>query len=664
MTVDHPAFPPRASRPWVVAAVLWWAGIAVITTLGAEPSLEPLSPGPFRAHGVMATDVLPGRFGPWALIETGSSHILADLPEGAVAYRGDHVAIAGTAGGSPGVARREPYRGTVRATEFEVVAGPGSPLLQAGNALRARVIDAIQPVEPARALLAGFLVGDTGGLDELDIEAMRRAGLSHFTAVSGSNVALFLGLLFLASGPLSFGPKRRAVVGLVGLPIYAAATGFEPSVMRASVMAGVVLAGRLFDVVLEAWQLLALAVIALLAFDPALAASVGFQLSVAATAGVLIGSRWPVQPGRVRRALAVALGAQAAVAPLLVASFGGVPLLSPPVNLIAAPLVASATVLGAIGAMGIDPLLEAGVWLAGLVLGLARGVSSWPQVGWQGMTIVTGLALLYALVRRIRGPLALGIAIAVVAVMVGGGARPPDAGVVAFDVGQGDSLLLSGGDGRYALVDGGPDPVRLIERLGAYRVRGLELVVLTHVHADHAAGLSGLMGRIPIDRLWEVTDHHETPASTQLLAQLAAVGVPVDAPSPGDRYDLGDLDLVVLGPLRRYASPNDESIVLMVEGPARTMLLTGDVETAAQDDLVGFRADVLKVPHHGAATSDREWLQSIGADQAIISVGPNDFGHPADWVIHALQESGADVERTDRDGDIVVDLGRCETCRR
>ena len=111
------------------------------------------------------------------------------------------------------MARREPYRGTVRATEFEVVAGPGSPLLQAGNALRARVIDAIQPVEPARALLAGFLVGDTGGLDELDIEAMRRAGLSHFTAVSGSNVALFLGLLFLASGPLSFGPKRQSSCG-------------------------------------------------------------------------------------------------------------------------------------------------------------------------------------------------------------------------------------------------------------------------------------------------------------------------------------------------------------------------------------------------------------------------------------------------------------------
>ncbi len=664
MSWDHPALPPLTSRPWVLAAALWWVGIALITALWAEPSAEPLPEGPFRAVGVMETDVSPGRFGPWALIETTSGHILANLPQDAVAYRGDQVAVSGTAGGSPGVAKGEHYRGTVRVTELEVIAGAQAPLLRAGNAVRSRVIDAVQPVEPARALLAGFLVGDTSGLDEVDIEAMRRAGLSHFTAVSGSNVALFLGLLFVASGPLSLGPKRRAVVGLIGLPIYVAATRFEPSVMRAGVMAGLVLAGRLFDVVLEAWQLLAVAVVALLALDPRLAGHVGFQLSVAATAGVLVGSRWPVRPGRVRRALAVALGAQAAVAPLLVASFGGVPLLSPPVNLVAAPIVASATVLGAIGVVGIGPLLDVAAWLAGMVLGLARGVSSWPQVGWAGVALVTGLAMLYTMLRRARGPLSIGMALALVVVVVGGGARAPDSSVVALDVGQGDALLLSGGGGHYALVDGGPDPVRLIELLGEYRVKGLELVVLTHVHADHAAGLSGLIGRVPIGRFWAATEHHETPASRRLLTQLAGAGVTVDAPSPGDRYDLGDLELTVLGPLRRYASPNDESIVIRVQGPARTMLLTGDVETVAQDDLEGIRADVLKVPHQGAATSDREWLQSVGADHAVISVGPNDFGHPADWVIQALEESGAVVERTDRDGDIVVDLRRCETCGR
>ena len=98
-------------------------------------------------------------------------------------------------------------------------------------------------------------------------------------------------------------------------------------------------------------------------------------------------------------------------------------------------------------------------------------------------------------------------------------------------------------------------------------------------------------------------------------------------------------------------------MVLFVEGPASTMLLTGDVERIAQGDLGRMEADVLKAPHHGAATSDLEWLTAVGADLAIISVGPNDFGHPAPAVVHALRSAGAEVARTDSDGDVIVDLG-------
>ena len=167
------------------------------------------------------------------------------------------------------------------------------------------------------------------------------------------------------------------------------------------------------------------------------------------------------------RALAVSLGAQVAVAPLLILSFGGVPLLSPPVNLVAAPMVASATVLGAIGVAGVDPLLEVAVWLAELVLDLARGAASWPQVGWEALAGLGGLAVGSSRFRRLRGPIAMAAAVAVVTLLLGTTTQAPDSSVLALDVGQGDALLLSGGDGRYALVDGGPDPVTLIERLGS-----------------------------------------------------------------------------------------------------------------------------------------------------------------------------------------------------
>jgi len=688
--LDHPAPPPVVSRPWVGAAIAVWLGVlasgwgpvglavvvivvlwsavrhhlvtatlvtlAVLGALVSSMPLAPLLPGPVQTTVVMRTEVIAGRYGPWALADTGDGPVLLDLPEGTAAVAGQTVSIVGASDGKAGVVRGERHRGTVRVTRVEVAEGPSSPVQVVGQGMRRHVMDHLQPLDDSRSLLAGFLIGETSGLDEIDIVAMRRAGLSHFTAVSGSNVALFLGLLAVAAGPLGVGPKRRAIIGLVGLPIYAAATRFEPSVVRATVMAGVVLVGRLYGFALEAWQLVSVAVVGLLILDPGLALDVGFQLSVAATVGVLIGARWPLDGSRWRRALAVTIGAQIAVSPLLVLSFDQVPLLSPLVNLVAAPIVSGATVLGAIGVSGIDPLVPVAAWLAGIVLDLARGVSTWPQVGWAGLLLTGGVAALFARFRSQRGVIAVAVSLVLVVSVIGGGSAAPEGGVVVLDVGQGDAILVSGTGGRFALVDGGPDQVRLVEKMAEYGVRRLELVVLTHVHADHAAGLTGLVGRVVIGQVWTVTGHHETPASVELFTGLADGGVPVEEPTLGQRWDLGGVTLTVLGPLRRYASTNDESIVLMVSGTARSMLLTGDIEVIAQADQGRQHADVLKVPHHGAATSDAEWLREVGADLAVISVGPNDFGHPASWVIATLEESGAGVKRTDLDGDVMVSL--------
>jgi competence protein ComEC len=637
-------------RNLAIAATITLAALASL--VGAVP-LTPLDAGPIRASLTMAVE---GRYGPWATAESGQGLVLLDLPDGTSASAGQLVSVVGVSNGTPGVARGKPHRGTIRVNQIEVVGDSPSPVVRMGQALRNRVKDRLQPFDSSRALLAGFLIGDTSGLDEIDVVAMRRAGISHFTAVSGSNVAIFLGLLAVAAGPLGVGPKRRAVLGLLGLPIYAAATRFEPSVIRATVMAGVVLVGRLIGLALEAWQLLSAAIVGLLLFDPGLAFDVGFQLSVAATAGVLAGARWPTSGGKRRRALTVTVGAQIAVAPLLIVSFDRVPLLSPLVNLIAAPIVSAATVVGAVGVSGVGSLVTVAAWLAGIVLDLARGVSTWPQIGAIGLLAIGALAGVFFRARSQRGPLAIAAALFLVAGLIGSSSAVPDAGAVVLDVGQGDSILISGGNGRLALVDGGPDQVRLIEKMGEYGVRGLELVVLTHVHADHAAGLIGLVGRIPIGEVWAVTDHHRTPASDQLFARLHDAGVPISEPGIGQRWDLGGVTITVLGPLRRYAGPNDESIVVMVRGPARSMLLTGDVETVAQDELGPIHADVLKVPHHGGATSQADWLEGIGADMAVISVGENDFGHPARWVISTLEQSGAVVKRTDQGGDMVVEL--------
>ena len=637
-------------------AALIVAITALHSSIAAGP-LEPLPQGHLETEGVMIGDVIDGRYGPYALVDVGIGPILANLPPGSDASLGDIVQIEGSVVGGAGELGGRRYRGTVDVDDFEVVSGSGSPVLAMGNAMRDRVIDRLIPLEGGRGLLAGFMVGDTSGVDEVDKAAMRRAGLSHFTAVSGSNVAIFLGLLYLVAGPIGIGPKRRAVLGLLGLPVFAAATRFEPSVLRASAMAGLVLAGRLVGVAMETWQVLSAAVIALLVMDPGLVATVGFQLSVAATVGVIVGARWPSSGGKMMRALAVSLGAQLAVAPLLIVHFGVVPLLSPLANLVAAPLVAGSTVLGVFGVVGPTILADLGAGLADAVLWIARTAAAWPQVGWLGMGIMLVAGLIHLLRPGLRGVVALLGAVVVASLLLAPARSLPEHGAVVLDVGQGDAVLLSGGPGDLALVDGGPDPVTLIETLDEYRVKTLDLVVLTHAHADHALGLTALAGRIPIGEVWARTQTHETAASTDLFELLSGAGIQVVEPSVGDEYHLGALTLVVEGPSRQYASSNDQSIVLTVSGPTRTMLLAGDIETYAQADLAHLRADVLKVPHHGAGTSDPRWLEQVGADLAVISVGANDFGHPVDWVISTLRESNATVLRTDLAGDIVVPLG-------
>lgn len=651
MSIRHPAIPPRVSRPWISVAIVAWV---VASMLAPGPVSLARDGEVFQGPVILRTDIIEGRFGPWALGTLEAAPVLVDFDDRVDAGRGDTLILTGRISGEPGRASGRPYGAVLAVRAVWSVERSRFPLHRAGRFVRDHVNGRLAPFDDGRALLAGFLIGETDRISERDIEAMRRSGLAHFVAVSGSNVALFLALLAVAAGPLALGPKRRALLGLLALPVYVAATRFEPSVVRASLMAGLALGARLFGVVLEAWQLLSLAVVVLVVSVPELTSNVGFQLSVAATAGVLVGARWPVS-GRVARALAVTLGAQIAVAPLLLLHFESVPLLSPLINLIAAPIVAASTAVGAVGVAGLRFLIGPAAWLAGLVLALARGTAGWPQLGGWELSAVLTLAAVTWVVPRLRVVSVSAASLALAVAMVTTNISVPAGSVAVLDVGQGDAILIHGGEGRFALVDGGPDAIVLIDKLREYGVRSLDLVVLSHVHADHATGLAGIVETLAIGQIWADPEPHSTPSAAALFNETDRYGIPRSAPTPGQRWELGLLELVVEGPVRRYASPNDQSIVITVVGPAKTMLLAGDIETHAQADLDHLSADVLKVPHQGAATSDAEWLASVGFETAVISVGPNQFGHPADWVVELLDETG-ELFRTDEVGDVVVDL--------
>ena len=621
-----------------MAAVAVWA-----LAVAAEASGESTIPdGPFRGEVRLVGDVVHGRYGHWVKAATEGGELFVDLAGGIDAGRGDILYVEG-----------ELEAGRLEAHETTMAHSEMGVLERWGTSLRRAALERLDPLVDGRALLAGFLIGDTSGVDPADVDAMRLSGLSHFVAVSGSNVALFLLLLFIFTGPLAMGPRRRAIVGLLGLPIYAAVTAFEPSVLRASVMAALALVGRIVGLVLEAWQLLALAVVLLVLVEPSLPGSVAFQLSVVATAGVIVGARWPAS-SKVARPFAVTVGAQVAVAPVLLIHFGTVPLMSPLANLVVGPLVGLATALGAVGLL-FPSAVAIGSVVAELILGIARLTSGWPQLGVYGVALTLVVGFLALFFRSVRPFVFVAAAVGFAFVVVPSG-WPPPASATVLDVGQGDAILLHGGGGRFGLVDGGPDPVVLERKLRSYGVESIEFAILTHVHSDHAAGLAGVWQRFPIHHLYASLEPHRSSAADRLIAEARMSGVDVSSPEPGQRMTFGDLILDFEGPRRRYASPNDQSIVVTVSGPQRTMLLSGDIETFAQAELRHLRADVLKVPHQGAGTSDAGWLVDVGSDHAVISVGPNQFGHPVPWVIELLEASGARVSRTDLEGDVVIEL--------
>lgn len=558
---------------------------------------------------------------------------------------------------------------------------PGSPVVWTGSAgsvrpagvaggrigewvdgARSLIVARLKPdLGRGRALLGGFLLGDTSHLDGLDVERMRRAGLSHFVAVSGSNVALFLGALFLVAGPLGWSSRRRAALGLAGLGFFVLLIGPDPSVVRAAAMAGLALLARPFGLRPDIWQVMGAAVALLLVTSPELAFSLGFQLSVAATAGVVIGAGWfpRLRPEWVGAALGASCGAQLAVAPILLLAIGSIPLWSPVANVLSAPLVVAATALGGAGAViGIDAIVAAGALAAGAVLRIAEVAADLPQVGW-GAVLLLGLLGSTAAWRRARPAAVVACAVVVAVVTLVSGPLTLSApairpAFVALDVGQGDALLLMGEGGETILVDGGSSGPRVRRGLARFGVRAIDLLVVSHAHRDHYGGLTEVVESLPVGAVWYARFPGQAEEFEEFVA-AARARAPVATPRPG-HHRLGSIGLEVLGPIRRYQSLNDQSLVIVATIAGVRILLPGDLERIGQREMEPPAAAVLKVPHQGAATSDPAWLKDTGASVAVVSVGPNRFGHPSEELLAELARAGMHIRRTDTEGDVVIKM--------
>jgi competence protein ComEC len=313
----------------------------------------------------------------------------------AVLAAGDGVVLRGWLGPLEGFDERFRWHhvvATMAASDLLDASGPASPLADVANRARGLVLrgtDGLPATE--RALVAGFLLGDTRDLPDGVIERFRAAGLSHLLAVSGANVAFVLAL----AGPgLRLLPRTaRLAAALAVLVVFGAMTRWEPSVLRACAMAAIAVVAVYVGRPAQAVRLLALAVTALLLLDPFLVHSVGFLLSVGASLGIALlvvpiarrlrGPRW------LRDSLATTAAAQIGVAPVLIPVFGSIPLVAIPANLLAVPLVGPLTMWGLAGGTlagvlhtRVPPAAAALQWptrvLADAVLGLADAAARIP----------------------------------------------------------------------------------------------------------------------------------------------------------------------------------------------------------------------------------------------------------------------------------------------
>ena len=564
--------------------------------------------------------------------------------------------------------------------------GGGSLLYRTLLAFKVRAQATIARIlpEPEASLLTGILLGVEAGIPKRVQEAFATTGTTHVIAISGFNISVLAGMLSIATRRLA-GQRWVALLTIAGIWTYTILVGADPAVVRAAIMGSSYLAARHFG--REGYALNGCLLTALLMTlqNPLVLWDVGFQLSFAATLGLIFyaprfGERahhWlsRVLPtgwvdralGLLSEALLVTLAAQITTLPLLLHHFGLLSLVSFLTNGLILPVQPVVMLCGGLATgLGLAWLLLGRVlgWAAWLPLAYTIRVVEWTASFPQASVPVEGFGPGYVLAwygilavltlwfgqspqsrrdwrdrLRTRIPTALLLGVPLVATLLIWTAvlSLPDGRLhmVFFDVGQGDAIFIQTPHGHQILIDGGPSPALLLDSLGRampFWDRSLDLVVLTHPDEDHLAGLIPVLERYQVGRAMEPALPHDTALAEEWERLVHERGVPQMMGQRGMQIMLEDgvlLEVLHPGPILLQgtdADDNNNSLVLRLVYGRSTFLLTGDLEREGEVALLrtgqSVRSQVLKVAHHGAGSgTGQRFLAEVDPQLGVISVG-------------------------------------------
>jgi competence protein ComEC len=578
--------------------------------------------------------------------------------------------------------------------DIRVIANRTNFIIRTLFNLRQRITVLIEEYfpQPYNYILEALLLGDKSLLPDRIEDNFRKLGLSHLLVISGFHIGLISYLLYLIGNRLKFSKRLNLIFILIFLTSYLIITGCQLPSLRAVLLIFLVLLGNYLERRVDIYNLLAGVGIVIVLINPFSLFTVSFQLSFGAVVAIsyltpIISNYLPIKNDKLNNLISGSLAAQLGLLPILIYYFYEISLLSVLSNLLIMPLISLVLWLGVffilLALIKITIIAKLFAIIIRVVLFLVLRIVNMIVenfvtvllVGKQAIvTIVLYYLIVYSLVKvlkpnlipysknyKLHGKLIILIIVLMLIVQLGfsdvNGLK-----IIILSVGNGDGIYLETPSHQRILIDGGEDGREIIAYLKSRGVRSLDMVFISHFHADHVGGIIELIKEVRVDRIFYPPILEEDEISKKFFKLAKKKRIEVIKLFKGDNVKASQVEFKVLGPelpLINESPANNNSLVLKLIYKEFKVLFTGDLEVEGEERLLANGANlssiILKVGHHGSDTSSSiSFIDKVNPALAIISVGRNNYGHPSRKIIKRFGKRGVKVLRTDYSGAVTL----------